>query len=245
MQAWQEFAPHAPDGLFSLCSPQRAAGGPRVRSSAQFFGTRQHAARAAPPLIGTGTPTRVHASATHSYLDAQLMLGRLLGRRSRSATSCRRRDASAARTFEAKSDYVNAPLSPPAIGTMLARIERASAPARTGRVVLLDSYGGAINRVAARRDGVRPPQRALLDAVPRVLGPGGRGGRACAWLRGFYAAMRPYVSRFAYQNYIDPDLGKWGRAYYGTNLDRLITVKRRYDPQNVFRSSQGIPVRKS
>jgi hypothetical protein len=42
-----------------------------------------------------------------------------------------------------------------------------------------------------------------------------------------------------FQNFADPDLDQWSSSYHGTNVERLLQVKGRYDPDDVFRSPSG------
>lgn len=44
-----------------------------------------------------------------------------------------------------------------------------------------------------------------------------------------------------YVNYLDADDQQRTRAAYGTNRDRLVELKRRYDPDNAFHLNQNIP----
>jgi hypothetical protein len=51
-----------------------------------------------------------------------------------------------------------------------------------------------------------------------------------------------FTSDQSYPNFIDGAETNYLRAYYGTNLERLVDVKRKYDPNNLFRFSQSIPL---
>lgn len=54
--------------------------------------------------------------------------------------------------------------------------------------------------------------------------------------------MQPYLAGGAYQNFTDRSQCNWPRPYYGQNLERLVEVKRTWDPDNLFRFPQSIPV---
>ena len=62
-------------------------------------------------------------------------------------------------------------------------------------------------------------------------------------IRKFYKAFEPYASPYDYANLVDYDLGPdYLHAYYGSNITRLVKVKNRYDPKNIFTWHQGIPL---
>jgi len=241
VQAWQKLAPHAPDGLFSVLNLNAAVGGrARITSAGQLFGSADRLRELVKPLANAGMPIRFTVT-SRSYLDAQEMWAGCSG----TIAECHLppQGQLGRSTFKGKSSYANKPLSLGGINAMIRQIEARITTGSGSGIILLDSYGGAINRV--KKDATAFVHRDALFSMQYLAywEPSAAAEPNLRWLRNFYAAMRPYVSPYAYQNYIDPDLRNWGRAYYGTNLRRLVAVKQRYDPKNVFRSSQSIPVK--
>jgi FAD/FMN-containing dehydrogenase len=60
------------------------------------------------------------------------------------------------------------------------------------------------------------------------------------WVRDYYQAMAPYSEPGGYINFMqDDDYGKI-EVNYRQNYDRLVQVKRKYDPNNLFRINQNI-----
>jgi FAD/FMN-containing dehydrogenase len=60
------------------------------------------------------------------------------------------------------------------------------------------------------------------------------------WVRDYSDAMAPHSEVGGYVNFMDDDDGERVRANYGGNFDRLVEIKRKYDPDNLFRVNQNI-----
>jgi FAD/FMN-containing dehydrogenase len=107
--------------------------------------------------------------------------------------------------------------------------------------IFIEHLGGAMGRVAPEATAF-VHRRAPYDLI--VIAGGFRPEdteKNVAWARATSAAMGPFMSGGAYVNYLDADAGADAvRAAYGPAYERLITLKEKYDPQNIFRLNQNI-----
>ena len=61
-----------------------------------------------------------------------------------------------------------------------------------------------------------------------------------AWAKETYEQLRPYLADRQYLNNLPADDGRIARGLWGANYERLVTIKRRYDPDNTFRLNHNI-----
>jgi len=227
IKAWQAWAPQAPKAITSILRfGKRASGSINVHCAGQSTGPLAQVRNELKVLINTEQPDAVPRIATRTFLQA---VDYFSGGWNYESTYSK-----------CKSDYVLTPLSDDAISTLVAGLRKLPANAI---VPICDAYGGAVADVAP--DATAFPRRAgtlyciqyysswssAADTATRVK-----------YMQDLYAAMRPYVSGAAYVNYCDLDLPDWTDAYWGTNLPRLRQVKTAFDPDNVFRHAQSVPL---
>jgi FAD/FMN-containing dehydrogenase len=100
---------------------------------------------------------------------------------------------------------------------------------------------GAVRRVGkadtpwGARDATWSMVVAGIDPDPQKAGPVTR------WTKDYWEALHPFNPGGGYVNFMMDDEGDARvRATYGDNYDRLSTVKKQYDPSNLFRVNQNI-----
>ncbi|MFL5821704.1 MAG: FAD-binding oxidoreductase [Solirubrobacteraceae bacterium] len=235
--ALQKVIARAPDEFscrFGLeSSSQGSANGRRRRSVSavgQYFGPRRELMALLDPAL-SAAPVTARLIADRTFWQAKAFLFHNVPRG----------------RFAVKSSYADEFLSDSGIDTLVRWMERwpgSSSPDGAGVAVF--AWGGAMNAVPAGATAFVHRDSRLLVALDTAWGDRDPERVIAAnlhWLEGFSAALRPHVSGSSYQNFIDPSLRDWRRAYYGSNLERLVAVKRTYDPDDVFRFPQSIPTR--
>jgi FAD/FMN-containing dehydrogenase len=104
----------------------------------------------------------------------------------------------------------------------------------------VEEFHGAVTRVST--DATAYPHREPvfnLILVSQWTDPAQT--RSCiAWARETFDALAPYMTDRSYTNYLSADDHDRVRQAFGPNYERLLEVKRRYDPHNRFRGSQNI-----
>jgi FAD/FMN-containing dehydrogenase len=60
------------------------------------------------------------------------------------------------------------------------------------------------------------------------------------WAREYWDALHPFSAGGAYINFMMEEGEDRIKATYGNNYERLVAIKNKYDPQNLFRVNQNI-----
>ena len=128
-------------------------------------------------------------------------------------------------------------LSDQAVEAMIDALERA--PSELCALVIED-FHGAVTRVSPTATAYphRAPGFNLL-VISSWIDPA-QTDAGTAWARETFDALRPHMADRSYTGYLSADDHDRVTAAYGPNLERLVGLKRRYDPDNLFRLNQNI-----
>ncbi|KAH9678628.1 Berberine bridge enzyme-like 15 [Citrus sinensis] len=157
--------------------------------------------------------------------------------------------------FKAKLDFVQDPVPETVLEGLWKMVLEEDIP-----IILWNPYGGIMSKISESEIAF-PHRKGNIFTIQYMNawkdGDEKNGTKHIGWIRRLYDYMAPYVSMFpraAYVNYRDLDLGinkkfntsyteasAWGIKYFKDNFNRLVRVKIKVDPDNIFRHEQSIP----
>jgi len=136
-----------------------------------------------------------------------------------------------------RADFVDE-LSDEAIAIHLEHAAQLPTPQSTMHLYPID---GAAQQVGGRDTAFNYRAARYGQVIVGVDPDPANNERMTKWAREYHDALHPHSAGGAYVNMMMHDEGPDRvRASYGDNYDRLVEVKRRYDPANLFRVNQNI-----
>jgi FAD/FMN-containing dehydrogenase len=125
------------------------------------------------------------------------------------------------------------------VDTLLARF--AEVPSPMTQVILEHNGDGAVNRVQDDATAFGWRDHSYILIVMSLWPERADSDRNIAWTRRLYEAASPFTRRGVYVNYLGAEGADRVKEAYGEKYGRLIALKAKYDPTNVFHLNQNIP----
>jgi FAD/FMN-containing dehydrogenase len=226
-EAWQRSAPHTDDRLTSQLEISR--------EEIQLLGVLAGGSEAAAmqllaPILSVGNPdvSMTNANWADTYAAFQIPT------------------PEEPANWKFLSQFISEPFPVEAINLVGSFMAKAPTP---GCNYFTNAFGGNVTSSEPSGGSAFAHRNALFYAEPGA-GWGARGGgvpatddpltaQCLAWVAEFAEAMKPYVNG-AYVNVPNAGMADWETAYWGAGVDRLRTIKTKYDPDNVFNFEQSI-----
>ena len=121
-------------------------------------------------------------------------------------------------------------------------VERFASTPSPMNAILFEHFHGAVTRVPVTETAVPHRQEGFNLLIPSVWLDPADTDKNRAWTRETHAALSEHLVERRWLNYLGDDQGGGAvRAAYGPNWERLVKVKGRVDPDNVFHRNHNIP----
>jgi len=119
--------------------------------------------------------------------------------------------------------------------------ERFASTPSSMSAILFEHLHGEVTRIPQEAAAVARRKEGYNLLIPSVWTDPADTDANVAWARETYDAVGPYLSDGRWLNYLgDDEPASAVRAAYGPNYERLVGVKRTYDPHNVFHLNHNI-----
>ncbi len=109
--------------------------------------------------------------------------------------------------------------------------------------IFIAHLGGAVSRVPAEATAYTHRDAEFVLNVHTRWDDPADDDRCVSWAREFFDRSAPFATGGVYVNFMPEDEEERVAAAYGTNYQRLVALKTKYDSENFFRLNQNIPPR--
>ena len=221
LRHWRDLVAGAPDDLTSIAALMTTPDGhAAIGIAVCHAGSPEQAVDDLAPLRGFGDPAvdaigRVGYAALQTSLDGTAPYG--------------------ARNYW-KSDFMDE-LGDDAIVAIVAAADRMASPLSQ---IHIHHLGGAMASEPAGGSAFVHRRSGFVYNVIGTWQDAAEDGAHIGWARSVFDALRPYSAGAAYPNFLAETGVDRAAAAYGRSLPRLVDLKRRYDPENVFRLNLNI-----